>query len=96
MACGILLSLYDTSAVCCLSLTSCPHVCAHVCMLHHAFVRSGGVRTLVGVLRKGYLNVTSQTNKSICVADSACDVARCELCNQLSEPALSANLAVHL
>jgi len=33
---------------------------------------------------------------SIYVADSACDIARCQLCNQLSEPALSANPAVHL
>ena len=47
-------------------------------------------------LRRENVHVTPQTNKSMFVADSACDVARCELCNQLSEPALSANPAVHL
>ena len=74
----------------CLCCTSCLHVCAHVSMLHHAFFGSEGNGTLV------VLAQTPQTNKFICVADSACDVARCQLCNQLSEPALSANPAVHL
>ncbi len=47
-------------------------------------------------LLRGNLHMTPQTNMSIYVADSACDVARCQLSNQLSEPALSANPAVHL
>ena len=48
------------------------------------------------ILATENLHVTPPTNKFIYVADSACDVARCQLCNQLSEPALSANPAVHL
>lgn len=48
------------------------------------------------LLHRENVHVTSPTNKPVAVADSACDVARCQLCNQLSEPALSANPAVHL
>lgn len=65
-------------------------------MLHHAFVGSEGVRTLVDSGIEENLNETSQANNFNHVADSACDVARCQLSNQLSEPALSANPAVHL
>jgi len=88
----------------CRCFTSCllvyvlPAVCLSVlmsvcCIMHLLALKVSGHWWF---MHRGNLHVTPETNMSNYVADSACDIARCQLCNQLSEPALSANPAVHL